>query len=139
MDVSSKIQEYILSAAPAEWWEYAQELKDSSEELWNLSNNTMVAKYDSGTKIAETQPGVSRTYMFIIGICLEKLLKGILIAENPTLVKDGKIDNSISSGHNIYELSTKVKTISFSDVEKALLKILSDAIPYWGKSYSQEI
>lgn len=133
MDISSKVQEYILSAAPCEGWEYAQELRDSSENLWKLSNDTLLAKYNSETKIAEKQPGVSRTYMFLIGVCLENLFKGMLIVENPDLIKDGKIDDSISSGHNLYELSTKVKIVKFLDDERILLKVLSDAIPYWGK------
>lgn len=133
MDTTLKIQEYILSAAPCEWWDYAQELKDSSEELWKFSTETLIAKYNSDTKDLKKQQGVSRTYMFIIGVCLENLFKGILIAETPGFVKDGKIDNSISSGHNVYELSTKVKTLKFTKAEKTLLKILSDAIPYWGK------
>lgn len=133
MDKSKLIQEFITKAAPVEWWEYAQELKNASEELWNLNNASFICTYSSETGEIIQRPGVSRTYMLIIGLSLENLIKGLLISEEPNYVKDGRLDSAITSGHNLYSLSNKSTTFTFTEEEQTLLKILSDAIPNWGK------
>ncbi|MCU0375590.1 MAG: hypothetical protein MUF24_09790, partial [Chitinophagaceae bacterium] len=89
MDTAKMIEEFIIKAAPVEWWEYAQELKTASEVLSGMNDNSFIATYHSDTEEIVKRPGVSRTYMLTIGICLENLLKGLLIAENPDYVKDG--------------------------------------------------
>lgn len=133
MDTAKSIREYIMKAAPSEWLEYADELRKSSEEIFSLNNTSLVASYHPLKNVHSTRPGVSRTYMLLIGISLENSLKGLLISEDPNYLKDGKIDPLISAGHNLYDLGLKSTTFSFLTKEFELLQILSDAIPYWGK------
>lgn len=128
--MENKIQEYIQNASPIQWVEYAEELRDASEVIWKESGNTKV--FNAYPKPI-TKPGLSRVYFLNIGYSLENLLKGLLITENPDLVKDGKIDPSISSGHRLHELANLVISFSFDLEEMELFKLLSEAIPSWSR------
>ncbi len=128
--MENKIQEYVQNASPLQWIEYAEELRDASEAIWKESENTKV--FNAYPKPI-TKPGLSRVYFLNIGYSLENLLKGLLITENPDLIKDGKIESSISSGHRLHELAALIKSISFNREEIELFKILSTAIPSWSR------
>ena len=133
MDKNTSIENFIRMAAPVEWWEYSQELKVASEELWKLNSTSFISIYSSDVTEITQRPSVSRTYMLIIGISLENMIKGLLISEESNYLKDGRLDPAISSGHNLYDLSNKVKIFKFTETEQNLLKILSGALPNWGK------
>jgi hypothetical protein len=117
---------------PIEWVQYANELFDSSEILYKERDNSIIQKIDTATgKIIIQKSGISRSYFLLIGFSIENLMKAYMISRNPDYLKDGKIDQSISSNHNLFELSRKLKTFDFSKSELNLLKILSEGIPYW--------
>lgn len=122
---------YEQLGQPIEWVQYANELFYSSEVLYKEKNNRMISKIDSVGKVIIQKSGISRSYLLLIGFSIENLMKAYLISCNPNYIKSGKIDNSISSNHNLFELSKKLKSFDFSNSEFELLKILSEGIPYW--------
>ena len=128
--MDEKIKEYIINSNPIQWIEYSEELRDSSELIWEESKRITV---HNNFPSRQDRPGLSRTYFLIIGFSLENLIKGLLISENSDYLKDGKISPEISSGHNLGKLASKISTLNFDKEELDFLKILSKAIPNWSR------
>lgn len=124
-------EKYEQLGHPIEWVQYANELLDSSEILYKERNNTVLTKTDSNGEIIIQKSGISRSYFLLIGFSMENLMKAYLVSRNPNYLKNGKIDSSISSNHNLLELSRKLDSFEFSSSEIELLKTLSEGIPYW--------
>jgi hypothetical protein len=122
-------EKYEQLGHPIEWVQYANELSESSEILYKERNNSILHKIDSEGNVIIEKSGISRSYFLLIGFSIENLMKAYLISRNPDYIKNGKIDNSISSNHNLFELSKKLKSFEFSNPEIELLKILSEGIP----------
>lgn len=122
---------YAQLGQPIEWVQYANELLYSSEILYTEKDNSINYKIDSDGKIIIQKSGISRSYLLLIGFSIENLMKAYVISRNPDYLGSGKIENSISSNHNLFELSKKVQLFDFSNSELELLKILSEGIPYW--------
>lgn len=116
---------------PEEWFDYANELKDAAQTLWESNSNTIIVYKTEKEEYSKKL--YSRTYFFLLGIAIENLVKGILISENPNYLKDGKISQKISSGHNLKILSEKIDSLNFDSSEIKTLEVLSELIPYWGK------
>jgi len=128
--MNDRIKEFILNANPVQWVEYSEELRDSSELIWEESKRTKV--YLNFPKRID-KPGLSRPYFLNIGFSLENLIKGLLVSENPEYLKDGRISSEISSGHNLDNLAKKISSLTFDKEEFDFLKILSKAIPNWSR------
>lgn len=122
---------YKQLGQPIEWMQYANELLYSSEILYKEKDNLTISKIDSNGKIIIKKSGISRSYLLLIGFSIENLMKAYVISRNPDYLESGKIKNSISSNHNLFELSKKLPLFDFSKSELELLKILTEGIPYW--------
>jgi hypothetical protein len=121
----------LKKAAPEEWWDYARELK---EAVGFLSKNKSKEKIFYQTpNNAYSKLNFSRTFLFMFGVSIENLTKGILISEKPSFLENGKLSNEISSGHNLLDLSKKIKTLKFNELENNLFDLLGEVVPYWGK------
>jgi hypothetical protein len=129
--VSTKsIQEFTANASPDNWLKYAQELKESALYIWK--NQGLIFDLDTLTQETKEHPSISRVFMLCCGLSIENLFKGYLIATNPNLINKGKLDNKLNK-HNLINLSQACPDISFEKDEIELMKILSEAIPYWGR------
>jgi len=126
-------EKYEELGHPFEWIQYANELFASSEILYKEKDNSILTKVNSKGEVILEKSGISRSYFLLIGFSMENLLKAYLISRKPSYLKDGKIDSSISSNHNLFELSRKLKTFVFSTQEIELLKTLTECIPYWSR------
>ena len=112
-------------SSPSEWFEIADELNHSVKVLYNDRSKSIT---DHKTKLGESRPKptVSKSYFLLAGYTIENLIKAILIIQNPTLIYDGKIDNSISRGHNLVHLCYKIVDLDFNSLELDLIKILTE-------------
>lgn len=124
---------YIEKSHPSEWFLIADELQHSAIALFDTRNNSIMEQRNSVGETLFQKPTISRAYFLLAGFSLENLIKGLLITENSSLIKDGKIDKSISSGHNILNLAKKLNCITLTPIEIELLEILSEALPYWSR------
>ncbi len=124
-------EKYEILGHPTEWVQYANELFEASEILIKEKDNSILIKTDSDGKTILKKSGISRSYFLLIGFALENLMKGYIISRNPNFVKNGKIEKSISSNHNLFELSKKINEFMFSKSEIDLFKTLTEGIPYW--------
>jgi hypothetical protein len=119
---------FELEASPYSWLLYAQ-------ELYEVAN--LIAK-NSSTEInhfptLDSGKTLQNAFYLNFGYSIENLLKGILIAEDSKKINNFKIDGSISANHDLLNLVKEIKSISFDKQEKKLLRILSQAIPNWGR------
>jgi hypothetical protein len=64
-------------------------------------------------------------YFFLIGMCLENMIKGILIHQDPTLVKGSQLKGKIKT-HNLKLLANSIAGCSFTDEEKQLFDFLTE-------------
>ena len=119
---------FDVDSAPHSWLDYSEELKEISELIFSNSDFE-INRYPENEKGLRLERG----YFLNYGFSIENLLKGLLISENNSYVSNGKISNKISSNHNLESLIDKIDSLSFDKNERKLLRILSDAIPYWSR------
>jgi len=128
-------QMFVLNAMPSGWQEYADELKDAAEHLWQNKQYgirvTLDMGLNGGTDLRQNNT-VSRTYILLSGFAIENLLKGLMVAQEPSHIASGAISGELKS-HNLLYLASKINGLMLSPEEKAICTIAQDAIPYWGR------
>jgi hypothetical protein len=136
MSDQSKLQEFVRDALPDAWLSYAEELSNSADLLWEREAESFRLEM---TANAELQPigsrrvsRISRTYMLLAGFALENLIKGLLVAQDPSNVNTGHLSKDLKS-HDILNLASKVEHLALSRDERTFCGNVSRAIPYWGR------
>ena len=119
-------------AMPEQWFELADELFQSVIILYK-NRKSRIIEHKRYNKESIFKPIVSKGYLLLAGYTVENLLKSILIIQTPSLVQNGKIDSEISTKHNLFELSKRVKCLELCEIENQFLKVLSEGIPYWSR------
>jgi len=117
------------------WLEYATTLKLSADvilqELIRISPQPQVR-----TGVRERKLAYVRSFMLLTGLAFENLIKGILIARQPSLVDKQKLNtklwSSVRKGHGISTLAKKVT--SLTPAELNLLTRLEEYL-VWGGRY----
>ncbi len=123
--------EFVYRANPNEWLEVSDELNESIKVITKNSKSEFF-KSDTWDGIPTRKLMSSRSLFLLMGFALENLIKGILIFDNPELVNKGELNKEIKS-HNIKNLASKISDLELDNKSNELLKILSDAIPDWGR------
>lgn len=126
-----KIDEFVYKANPNEWLEVADEINHSIE-LLILNDRSTYIKNDTWNFEPKIKLQSSRSILFLMGLALENLLKGILIFDKPFLINTGKLNKEIKT-HNLNFLFSKISDLNFNSNQLELIKILSDSIPDWGR------
>ena len=85
---------------PMVWWSQADSLKRAAEAVYEKVKQ----EYAADPPVVEHQRSDS-IYKYLVGMAIENLLKGIMIADDPSLVKQDDIDNEIN-GHNMWTFHT---------------------------------
>jgi len=119
----------VLAKDPQVWLRSAQNLKTATDalrkSLWPKDRKRF------GTKAAAADFIYGPVYMLLSGLAIETLLKGIIIAKNPKLVKQQKLSNELTH-HKLIELYNKaclVKSRSRND----LLSRLQNYVENFGR------
>jgi hypothetical protein len=123
--------EFVYRANPNEWLEVSDELNESVEIIIKNGRTTYL-KTDTWDGIPNKKLMSSRSILLLMGFAIENLIKGILIFDKPELVNQGKLCKEIIS-HKLEELVLKIQDINLNDDMSEFLKILSEAIPDWGR------
>lgn len=127
---TQNIHKFTENASPDNWLKYAQELKESAVAMWKVQGKIIEINTETGEKIE--RPSISRVFILCCGLSIENLLKAYLVAIKPDLINKGFLDKILRE-HNLLNLSSICKDISFEKNEIELMDILSEAIPYWGR------
>lgn len=98
-----KNQIFVMKAAPCEWQDLAEELKTSMDYLWEKEKWGKKIKYDDIDGYQE-KSNISRTWLLLAGFAIENLLKGLIIAKNPSYISNGKLSRKIRN-HELLRLA----------------------------------
>ena len=138
-DTDQEFQIFVRDGMPGEWLWIADELQEAAEILWT--------RVDGGLRVAATPvvddegnirtvitkfSSVSRPCVLLAGFAIENLLKGLMVAHDPSLISSGRISSHLKS-HNLLCLSTRIPQLALSEEETEFCRIAQDAIPYWGR------
>lgn len=98
---------FVRDAMPAAWLDYAEDLRESAELLWMYREEGLRLEMEgeeqaSSQGIRATQhprkiSSISRSYILLAGFALENLIKGLLVAQNPTHINRGKLSGDLRS------------------------------------------
>jgi len=124
-------QIFVMKAGPNNWLDYAEELRNSMDYLWERKTWGVKMEYDDIDGYKE-KSYISRTWLLLAGFALENLIKGLIIAQNPPYISNGKLSRKLAT-HEISNLALSIKDMSLSEDEENLLKILEKCIPSWGR------
>ncbi|MBU0568403.1 hypothetical protein KJ693_06855 [bacterium] len=132
------------ASMPFFWWVKADDLFSAATAIMESWTAAKAAHFDplpkeSGwVKLTPRQQEAShrlrfpQVYLFIVGLAFENLIKGLLIARDPGLVKDGKLSADISTGHGLSHLFVKAD-IPLSEQENNFIDRLSDSVLWAGR------
>jgi hypothetical protein len=129
-------QLFIRDASPANWLELGQELRDAAEELSRANSDSLrlEANLDGKQHLTDydIKPGMSRPYLLLAGFAIENVLKGILVAADPSHISTGLLSNGLKT-HNLLALASKIPSLVLSPDEQQFCDVATKAIPYWGR------
>jgi hypothetical protein len=125
----------IVGQDPLQWFEHANTLKLSADViLQELSRISPQPQVRPGVR--EKKLAYVRSFMLLTGLAFENLIKGIFIAQDPSLVDRKKLDtqlwSSVRKGHGISTLAKKVTSLSSAELN--LLTRLEEYL-VWGGRY----
>jgi hypothetical protein len=133
---------FVRDAMPDTWQDHAYELMNSAEILWQQKEEGLrieaeLTGQDPQSGITLTQPAkkisaISRPYILLAGFALENLIKGLLVAQDPSHINSGKLSRDLKS-HKLLILVSKVAGLSLSKEEQSVCQTVQDALPYWGR------
>ena len=111
------------------WKLRSDELYDAATVVWNTQAKAF-GQYPDG-KIEQIIVG-SRPALLLMGLCLETLLKGLLVGRDSQLIQGGKIDNRLLT-HNLERLFADAKISLTDSREEDLVKRLSASVTWLSK------
>jgi len=89
-------------------------------------------RHKAGSPFSSTyQPTIDHVYFLTIGYCLENMMKGIIIFQDPDHVANGKLSRQVKS-HDLARLA-KLTGVIFSDDEQRFFDFITPSIKWYGK------
>lgn len=129
-------QVFVRDACPSNWLELGEELRDAAEEVWKARSQglRLEAVLDSERSVlgSQTKPAQSRPYLLLAGFATENVLKGLIVARDPSHISSGSLSNQLKS-HNLVTLACKIQSLKLSSDESRFCDIATKSIPYWGR------
>jgi len=135
IDRQNELQVFIRDGLPGEWLGLADELQEAAELLWaGVEEGLRVEAIPrlNGQVEVKKIATVSRPYILLAGFALENLIKGLLVAADPSLLRTGRVTGQLKS-HRLLELIRGLPELALSADEVAFCKLAQEAIPYWGR------
>ena len=130
------LHEFIRNAGPDGWMDYADELKEAANLLWDQADQGRMLGIASNSLQGQThridKPSVSRTFILLSGLALENILKGLAVSQSPGLISSGELDGKIKT-HKLTDLVDLCNGLTLSPEDLQICRIAQEAIPYWGR------
>lgn len=128
-----------LSSNLSTWKLFADQFYRGSEIIYHQHQfDSYLRTMDSRRSRETGKPGnigylpfLDDIYYLLAGYCVEDMLKGLIIYDDPTIIQKSELSGFITK-HDLCYLSSKVKP-KFSRDEKNLLKFLSEHILWYSK------
>lgn len=129
-------QEFVGAASPTEWLAYSEALADAAELLCAApSELRLTTTLEPGGLLIDSDKGPGphlRTYLLLAGLALENVLKGIMVALDPSLVATGTLSRCLHT-HQLDRLAESIPDLDLTTPEAKLLQVCQSAVPYWGR------
>ena len=124
----------LINKDAQSWLAQAKQHKMSADVILSKLEDALKNIPTSQEGTQEKMLAFVHSYMLLIGIAFENLIKGILIGRDPTLVKDQKNRSGIleRGGHGITKKASKI--ISTSSNESNLLQRIEEYL-FWAGRY----
>ena len=74
----------------------------------------------------------SRPYILLAGFALENIMKGYLVACDPSFISDGNLRDDLKR-HELTILAARIDGIALSENENRFCEVAESDIPYWGR------
>lgn len=120
------------------WKSKAEELKRSADILWI----TVASDFEYLQEFSKRKPLnikemkneklIIYVAVFICGLAIENLIKGILISKDENVVKSGKLRGDLIKSHNLIDLAKGI-ALELDENEYALCQISTEAIYSFGR------
>ena len=124
-------QIFVMKAGPNNWLDYDEELRNSMDYIWERKTWGTKMEYDDIDGYKE-KSSISRTWLLLAGFAIENLIKGLIIAQNPSYISNGKLSRKLRT-HKIFNLAMSIEGITLSEEEQNFLRTLEKCIPSWGR------
>jgi len=121
---------FALHGSPTEWADYADELKAAAGVLWVQHAESVALSHDAFGRFSH-RPTISRSFVLLAGFALENVLKGIIVARDPSQVSGGRLSRTLTS-HRIGRLAELARE-SLDEDEARFCALAEEAIPYWAR------
>lgn len=131
---------FELSGHPIHWKKKSEELKFSAEILFREVQVDQKKFYEEVEKtrndpnyvpVLEENKSSFWVYIFLCGLSIENLIKGIILFDNPELIMNGKIQGIITK-HELLKL-IKYADIELNQDEILFCEIATEAITSFGR------
>jgi hypothetical protein len=133
-----------VATSPFIWWMQARSLmlaayavrdahKESFEAYWGS-----MPKEDGPVRLSEEQAfhlariGIGPVFPLLMGLALENMVKGILVARDSSLVSGGKLSRDLTGSHDLLALFNKVG-LELSAEDRDLLRRLGECVLWAGR------
>lgn len=135
VELYNRRQIFIRDAMPENWQNLADELRSAAEILWHKHESSLrieVVQSESAVLNALTVSAISRPYLLLAGFAIENLIKGMLVAGDPSLINKGSMDKMLKT-HKLVKLAELLPILSLDEDERHFCEVAESAIPYWGR------
>jgi hypothetical protein len=126
-----------LGNAGGGWRDKAAQLRFSAGVIQECFNELVVEGRRRATNADRSiqELGLLHSSMLLLGFAAENLIKAVLVANDPTRVKDGELKKWPGGGHDLLKLIAlpPCDTIELSDAERHLLVRLGESILWAGR------
>ena len=127
-----------LSSTLIHWKLFADQFYRSSECIFNqvaIDYRKMIIEVQERKPTAKMdivyKPDIESVYVLMIGYCLENMIKGLLIFNDPTLTSGKSLNKKIKT-HNLSRLSKGLK-VPFTEEESQLMDVITVYIEWLAK------
>ena len=111
-----------------QWLNRSEEFFDAASVVWNTEK---FETFYEGKVFCTIHP-LYRPAMLLMGLCLEVSVKGLLVERDPSVIKNGQFLN-FPTTHSLEVLFERAKIAIENDVERKLLKKLSESVIWMSK------
>ncbi len=134
IDPSPEQQWDHLAAEPLAWHESAWVLKDCATIIGKLFVADLMSKTppEGKTTIGLQPISFGPVFQMLAGYALEDLLKAIIVARDPGIVKDKGQWDKFTSGHNLVAMC-KIAGIPLEEPSRGFLDRLTEAMKWVGR------
>jgi len=124
----------LVGSDPWAWQRRARHLKIAADAMLEKLNDTVDSE-NITQDLIDKQVAYLNSFMLLIGLAFENLIRGITIARNPALIDEQKLSGkewNVRGGHGIAVLARKITGLNRNEID--VLERLEE-FTFWAGRY----